>query len=65
MSLPPGAREARRVGGGDINEAYHVLLRGEEAFVKTREDAGQGEYESWRRPGWAGWRRRKRCGCRA
>ncbi len=44
MSLPPGARQARRVGGGDINEAYHVWLDGEEAFVKTRPDAGEGEY---------------------
>ena len=26
MSLPPGARDVRRVGGGDINEAYHVIL---------------------------------------
>jgi fructosamine-3-kinase len=32
------------VGGGDINEAWHVLLNGEEAFVKTRTDAGKGEY---------------------
>jgi fructosamine-3-kinase len=44
MSLPAGAREPRRVGGGDINEAWHVLLDGEEAFVKTRPNAGQGEY---------------------
>jgi fructosamine-3-kinase len=44
MSLPPGARKVRRVGGGDINEAYHVWLDGEEAFVKTRAGAGQGEY---------------------
>ncbi len=44
MSLPPRAREPRRVGGGDINEAYHVRLDGEEAFVKTRADAGEGEY---------------------
>jgi len=32
------------VGGGDINEAWHVRLNGEEAFVKTRPDAGEGEY---------------------
>ena len=44
MTLPLGAREARRVGGGDINEAWHVWLDGEEAFVKTRADAGQDEY---------------------
>ena len=45
MTLPTGAREARRVGGGDINEAWHVRLQsGQEAFVKTRADAGPGEY---------------------
>ena len=44
MSLPPGASDPRRVGGGDINEAWHVQLNGEEAFVKTRADAGEGEY---------------------
>jgi fructosamine-3-kinase len=44
MTLPPGARDARRVGGGDINEAWHVTLDGREAFVKTRPDAGEGEY---------------------
>jgi fructosamine-3-kinase len=44
MSLPPEACEPRRVGGGDINEAFHVRLRGEEAFVKTRPNAGEGEY---------------------
>jgi fructosamine-3-kinase len=32
------------VGGGDINEAWHVRLNGAEAFVKTRPDAGEGEY---------------------
>jgi fructosamine-3-kinase len=32
------------VGGGDINEAWHVRLNGGEAFVKTRSDAGEGEY---------------------
>ena len=47
MSLPPGARDVRRVGGGDINEAYHVQLAdGREAFVKTRAGAGSGEYEA-------------------
>ena len=45
MTLPAGARELTRVGGGDINEAFHVLLAdGEEAFVKTRADAPAGEY---------------------
>jgi fructosamine-3-kinase len=46
MSLPPGAREALRVGGGDINEAWRVRLAdGRLAFVKTRPDAREGEYE--------------------
>jgi fructosamine-3-kinase len=44
VSLPPGATHPRRVGGSDINEAWHVQLNGEEAFVKTRPDAGRGEY---------------------
>jgi fructosamine-3-kinase len=45
MSLPSGATNARRVGGGDINEAWHVTLaEGGEAFVKTRADAVPGEY---------------------
>jgi fructosamine-3-kinase len=44
VSLPSGATHPRRVGGGDINEAWHVQLNGEEAFVKTRADAGEGEY---------------------
>jgi fructosamine-3-kinase len=44
VSLPAGATEPRRVGGGDINEAWHVRLNGEDAFVKTRSDAGEGEY---------------------
>ena len=35
----------RRVGGGDINEAYRVPLGdGRDAFVKTRADAPAGEY---------------------
>jgi fructosamine-3-kinase len=35
------------VGGGDINEAYRVVLAdGREAFVKTRSDAAPGEYEA-------------------
>jgi fructosamine-3-kinase len=44
MSLPPGARDARPVGGGDINEAFRVRLDGREAFLKTRPDAAPGEY---------------------
>jgi fructosamine-3-kinase len=45
MSLPAGAREVRRVGGGDINEAFHLVLAdGREAFVKTRADASRDEY---------------------
>jgi fructosamine-3-kinase len=45
VTLPPGARVLGRVGGGDINEAFHVTLAdGREAFVKTRTDAGAGEY---------------------
>ena len=43
--LPPGAREARLLGGGDINEAFRVVLAdGGQAFVKTREDVAPGEY---------------------
>ena len=38
-------RDARRVGGGDINEAYRVELEdGTRAFVKTRADVAPGEY---------------------
>jgi fructosamine-3-kinase len=45
VSLPPGSTDARRVGGGDINEAWRVTLAdGRTAFVKTRSDAGPGEY---------------------
>jgi fructosamine-3-kinase len=45
VSLPPGARALQRVGGGDINEAFHVALAdGREAFVKTRADPSVGEY---------------------
>jgi len=47
VSLPAGASEARRIGGGDINEAFHVVLAdGREAFVKTRGDAAPGEYQA-------------------
>ncbi len=46
MSLPPGAGEAVQIGGGDINQAWRVRLAdGRRAFVKTRPDAGEGEYE--------------------
>jgi fructosamine-3-kinase len=45
VSLPPGAKNIRRLGGGDINEAFHVVLaNGSDAFVKTRADASPGEY---------------------
>jgi fructosamine-3-kinase len=45
VTLPPGASGARRVGGGDINEAFRVVLAdGHDAFVKTRPDARAGEY---------------------
>jgi fructosamine-3-kinase len=45
MSLPPGARDVRPVGGGDINQAWRVTLAdGRDAFVKTRQDAAPGEY---------------------
>jgi fructosamine-3-kinase len=45
VSLPPGAREARPVGGGYVNDAYRVLLAGgREAFVKTRAGAAPGEF---------------------
>jgi fructosamine-3-kinase len=45
VTLPPGASAATRVGGGDINEAFQVVLAdGRDAFVKTRPDAAPGEY---------------------
>jgi fructosamine-3-kinase len=45
MTLPPGASDVRRIGGGDINESFHVLLAdGGDAFVKTRSEASPGEY---------------------
>jgi len=45
VTLPPGAREARLLGGGDINEAFRVVLAdGGEAIVKTRGDVAPGEY---------------------
>jgi fructosamine-3-kinase len=45
VTLPAGATNPRRVGGGDINEAWQVTLAdGREAFVKTRPCAAPGEY---------------------
>jgi fructosamine-3-kinase len=45
VTLPPGARDARAVGGGHINEAFRVTLAdGSDAFVKTRAGAARGEY---------------------
>jgi fructosamine-3-kinase len=47
VSLPPGARQTRALSGGDINEAFRVVLAdGRDAFVKTRETAEPGEFES-------------------
>jgi fructosamine-3-kinase len=47
MTLPPGASDAQRIGGGDINEAYRVTLAdGRTAFVKTRAHPSPGEYEA-------------------
>jgi fructosamine-3-kinase len=47
VTLPPGASDVRRVGGGDINEAFRVTLAdGREAFVKTRSGAHAGEYRA-------------------
>jgi fructosamine-3-kinase len=44
-SLPAGARDIRRSGGGDINQGWHVTLAdGTEAFVKNRPGAAVGEY---------------------
>jgi fructosamine-3-kinase len=44
LTLPAGARDVTRVGGGNINEAFSVTLDGGRAFVKTRADAAPGEY---------------------
>jgi fructosamine-3-kinase len=48
VTLPAGLGEvvsARRIGGGDINDAWRVeLADGRPAFVKTRDAAAPGEY---------------------
>ncbi len=45
MGLPAGLSDVRRIGGGDINEAFHAVLSdGSDAFVKTRAGAARGEY---------------------
>lgn len=45
MSLPAGSSVVERVGGGDINEAFRITLAdGTDAFLKTREDAAEGEF---------------------
>jgi fructosamine-3-kinase len=45
LTLPSGATQVRPAGGGDINEAFRLVLAdGREAFVKTRADPGPGEY---------------------
>ena len=47
MTLPSGATNLRRLSGGSINEAFHVILEdGRQAFVKSRPDAAPGEYEA-------------------
>jgi fructosamine-3-kinase len=47
MSLPPGATNVRRIGGGDINDAFRLMLAdGTDAFVKTRAGASPGEYSA-------------------
>ena len=47
MTLPAGARDARRVSSGSINEAYEVTFAdGRRAFVKTRHAVNPGEYEA-------------------
>jgi fructosamine-3-kinase len=45
VTLPAGATDVRPVGGGDINQAFRVVLAdGRDAFVKTRADVSPGEY---------------------
>jgi fructosamine-3-kinase len=45
VSLPAGAKDVRPIGGGDINQAFRVVLAdGRDAFVKTREQVHAGEY---------------------
>jgi fructosamine-3-kinase len=46
VTLPEGATQAHPVGGGDINDAWRVMLAdGRQAFVKSRDDPPPGEYE--------------------
>jgi fructosamine-3-kinase len=45
VGLPAGVSDVRRIGGGDINEAFRVVLAdGSDAFVKTRAGTSPGEY---------------------
>jgi fructosamine-3-kinase len=45
VTLPAGATDIRPVGGGDINQAFRVVLAGgRDAFVKTRAEVSPGEY---------------------
>jgi fructosamine-3-kinase len=45
VGLPAGVSDVRRIGGGDINEAFRVVLAdGSDAFVKTRAQSSPGEY---------------------
>jgi fructosamine-3-kinase len=47
VSLPAGASVIARVGGGNINDAFHVRMPdGREAFVKSRPQSIPGEYEA-------------------
>jgi fructosamine-3-kinase len=47
LTLPPGARGAVRVGGGNVNDAYSVVMAdGRRAFVKTRASVAAGEYRA-------------------
>jgi fructosamine-3-kinase len=47
VTLPAGAREVTPIAGGDINEAFRVVLAdGTRAFVKTRPNPAPGEYSA-------------------
>jgi fructosamine-3-kinase len=51
VTLPACVSDVRRIGGGDINEAFHVALSdGSDAFVKTRADAWLAEPGALRTP---------------